>query len=80
MFTLLLTTYIAYATFQDQNQYEQFDYITNPLRNNKLVELTMIGQYPLTKNLVANARFQISEDLETPNIRLNVSAGVSLYW
>lgn len=77
---LLISTNLTFAAYKDQNQLELFDFDSDPIRNNKLLAISVIGELPLRDKMVATARLNLTQDLEQGKSIGEVSIGISLFW
>ena len=77
---LLLSTDLTFAAYKDQNQLEQFDHNSDPIRNYKFAAISIIGELALRDNLVVNARLNGSKNLRQFTTSGRLAAGISLWW
>lgn len=80
VYRLLLSTDLTFAAYKDQNQLEQFDFNSDPIRINRLAAISVIGELPLRDNMVANTRLNLTQDLVQGKSNGEVSVGISLFW
>lgn len=77
---MLLSTDLAFAVYKNQNQLEQFDVTYDPIRSNRLLAISVIGELPLRDKLIANIKLHLTEDLVREKAIGQVSFGLGLLW